>query len=208
VLAFAAGAGRLGGGLGGFALLALGLGVHTAYQRGTLLRQIAHSNPDVPAIAYATADALHAAGLIDQGAQAFTMAPDGSGAWQFHLTGADAASSATYATALDEVLSAPADPRYLIGRYVLDAPGPGWWRTLWAGNRFPRRENAVIYHALPSVLGEHRRRADAYRKTWRRWVSDWDAPIYTRNPEGSLLLASRRGLSPLDVHTSLRLTWE
>lgn len=182
-----------------------------AYRRGRLLHEVARSTPDVAAIAYATAEAMHAAGHTDRGAEAVTVAPDETGAWQFRLTGADPAASERYATALDEVLSPPADPRYLIGRFVPADPGPSWFAALRAGWRRPERwarPHAVVYHAVPAALAEHRRQADLFAKAWRRWVSDWPRPVYTRSPEGSLLLAAQRGLSPLDAHTALRLTWE
>lgn len=189
------------------ALLCTGMYTRRTYRRGRLLRDVALSTPDVPAIAYATADALHAAGQIDRGAHAVMITPDETGCWQFRLTGADPAVSQRYATALDEVLSPPADPRYLIGRYVLPDPGS----TLLTGWRPPARwarPHAVAHHAVPAALAEHRRHADLFAKAWRRWVSDCPQPVYTRSPEGALLLASRRGLSPLDAQTALRLTWE
>jgi superfamily II DNA or RNA helicase len=192
-------------------LLALGTHARDAHARGRQLHEVAAATPDVPAIAFATAEAMHEAGLIDRGADAVTMTPEESGAWQFHLTGADPATSERYAAALDEVLSAPADPRYLIGRYIVPDPGPGSWARLRAGWRRPARwssANAVAYHAVPTVLADHRRHADAFARAWRRWVSDWPQPIYTRSPEGALLLAAQRGLSPLDACTALRLTWE
>jgi hypothetical protein len=193
------------------ALLCTGAYAGQAFRRGRMIHEVARSTPDVPAIAYATADAMHAAGLIDRGADAVMIAPDETGAWQFRLTGADPASSDRYANALDEVLSPPADPRYLVGRYVLRDPGTAWPALLRAGWRPPARwarPRAATYHAVPAVMAEHRRQADLFGREWRRWVSDWPRPVYTRGPEGALLLASRRGISPLDVRTALRLTWE
>ncbi|GAA5111569.1 hypothetical protein [Pseudonocardia adelaidensis] len=46
---------------------------------GRLIHEVARSTPDVPAIAYATAEALHAAGRIDRGADAVVIAPDETG---------------------------------------------------------------------------------------------------------------------------------
>ncbi|WP_158228076.1 DEAD/DEAH box helicase family protein [Pseudonocardia sp. MH-G8] len=190
-------------------LVSLGTHVRHAHERGRRLREVARSSPDLTAMAYATADALHTAGLTDRGADAVTVEPDGSGAWQFHLTGVDADASQRYATALDEVLSAPADPRYLIGRYVVPDPGDGRWAAVRAGWRAPRDPRlAIARHAVPTVLGDKRERADAFGIAWWCWVSQGAGPIYTRSTEGALLLAACRGLSPLDAHTALRITWE
>jgi hypothetical protein len=94
---------------------------------------------------------------------------------------------------------------------VLADLGTAWPAALLAGWRPPARwarPHAAAHHAVPTALAEHRRHADLFARAWRRWVSDWPQPVYTRSPEGALLLASRRGLSPLDVETALRLTWE
>ncbi|EST37864.1 hypothetical protein N566_10635, partial [Streptomycetaceae bacterium MP113-05] len=78
-----------------------------------------------------------------------------------------------------------------------------------AGSRVARgrlRPHAVVYHAVPAVLGENRRRVDLYAWAWRRHVSA-AAPVYTRSPEGAGVLAAQSGASPLDAATALRTVW-
>ena len=165
--------------------------------------QDAAAGPDLPAIAAAAAEALHAAGMLDHGPEAVTLVPDGSGHVLVEMTGVSTRQSSLFATALDEMLSAPADPRYLVPRYVVAPPGP--FATLSALAGMPRA-NAVVHHAVPAVLGDHRDHADRFARAWNRWVSLGSA-VYTRSPEGAGILAAQSGGSPLDVTTALRITW-
>ncbi|MFI6902236.1 DEAD/DEAH box helicase family protein [Nonomuraea sp. NPDC050394] len=157
---------------------------------------------DLPAIACAVADALHAAGRVPEGARAVHVEPDGAGAYWIELRGVPEAASRRFSLALDEVLTAPVAPRYLVPRYLVE-PGRRQGRALMAGRPEP---NAVVHHAVPEALGERRKDAQAFAKAWNRWVSLGE-PVYTRSPEGAGILAAQAGGSPLDVATALRVTW-
>ncbi|WP_436497165.1 DEAD/DEAH box helicase family protein [Actinokineospora sp. HUAS TT18] len=187
----------------------LGTSASRAHRVGVRLHEAAGRGPDVAAMAWATADALRDAGQTDAGHEAVEMTVDAAGAWNFQLTGVPTPQSQRFANALDEVLSTPADPRYLIERFLPDDPGPSAFRRLRTGWRHRRHTagNRVVVHAVPTALGERRADADKFAKAWRRWVSDCADPAYTRTAEGSLLLAANRGIAPLDLITALRLQW-
>jgi hypothetical protein len=116
-----------------------------------------------------------------------------------------AAESQLFVTALDEVLAPLGAPRYVIPRYVLTPPAnlrrDG--RALLKGAYEP---DAVVYHAVPSVLGANAKRAAAFECGWARWVSNGKA-LYTGSPGGAGVLAAQRGLDPFAVTTVLRVAW-
>ncbi|MGW8375153.1 DEAD/DEAH box helicase family protein [Streptomyces sp. ODS28] len=159
--------------------------------------------PVLLGIAYAVADGLHAAGLVERGADAVSCAPDETGAYRVELTGVPAASSRLFATALDEAVSPVGTPRYVLPRYLLAAPG---LRT--AALALVRRpvRNPVVHHAVPTALGENRRLADLYAAAWHTHVSA-GAPLFTRSPEGAGVLAAQSGASPLEATTAMRVVW-
>jgi hypothetical protein len=102
-----------------------------------------------------------------------------------------------------------ASPRYVVPRYVLDAPESAAARTssgaaLLLGRLRP---DAVVWHAVPTVLGTNAKRARGFAAAWARWVSSGE-PLYTGSPEGEGVLASHRGIDPMDTTTALRLSWE
>lgn len=175
------------------------------WARVRTLRELraAANGPDLYGVAAAVAEALHDARLIGRGPESVRIEPDGSGQVTVEITDVPTGESQVFATALDEVLSAPADPRYLIPRYVVAPLGPAATACALAG--LPYR-NAVVHHAVPNVLGDRRDRADRFARAWNRWVST-GAAVYTRTPEGAALLAAQDGGSPLDATTALRVTW-
>lgn len=161
------------------------------------------ARPVLSALAYAVADGLRATGHLPAGAEAVRIDPDGTGAYAVRLDGVPSDAAEHFATALDEVLSPLADPRYLLPRYVVHAAGPG------AGFRARGRRpvaNSVVHHAVPALVGGNRASVDTYATAWHRWVSA-GAPCYTRSPEGAGLRAAQAGASPLDAGTQLRLAW-
>lgn len=168
-----------------------------ARERARLLRAAARE-PVIIALAWALADGLYGAGLLPVGAGAVTAEPDENGTYQVRLRGVSLENSELYATAYDEILAPLTTPRYLLPRYLIDR------YDLGAGRR--PGLNAVVYHAVPTVLGRRRGSVDALVRAWRRRVSAGE-PVYTQSPEGAGLLAAQSGSSPLDVTTALRVNW-
>ncbi|PZF82329.1 DEAD/DEAH box helicase [Jiangella anatolica] len=176
---------------------------------GRDLAELATTGPDPLAFACAVADALHEAGLSEAGAAAVTAAVERDGTYRLVLTGTSADTSALFVTALDEVLAPLVSPRYVVPRYIVgtipDRPealrraGRAWL----SGDAPP---NAVVYHAVPSVLGANLRRVRAFAAAWNRWVSGGD-PVRTATPEGEGILLTHRGQDPFASTTALRVAW-
>lgn len=172
--------------------------LHQAGGRALLLRAAA-AEPVIVALAWAVADGMCAAGLLPHGAEAVSAEPDESGAYHVRLSGATLEESELFAAAFDEVLAPITTnaryllPRYLVGRSDLRAG----WRT---------EPNAVVYHAVPTVLARRRQYVDGLAAAWRSRVSV-GAPVFTRAPGGAGILAAQTGHSPLDVTTALRVNW-
>ncbi|MFE3858597.1 hypothetical protein ACFXPN_46640, partial [Streptomyces griseorubiginosus] len=171
---------------------------------GAELLAEASSIAELPALAYALADGLHAAGLLPRGADAVMVEPDQTGAYRIHLQDVPASSSHCFVTALNELISPIATPRYLIPRYIVTAQGPEAGLKLYSSAPPP---NGVVYHAIPTVLGENRKRLRAFATAWSRWVSP-ATPVRTRSPEGAGILAAQSGASPLDATTMMQGAWE
>ncbi|WP_220090373.1 DEAD/DEAH box helicase family protein [Streptomyces sp. Amel2xB2] len=177
-------------------------GVRTAAIR-RLFKDVTEA-PVLVHIAWATADALHRAGLVPRGPEGVSFEPDETGAYRVELDGVPRAASARFATAFDEAVSPLTSPRYVVPRHILPPPGTG--AALRALFRRPA-QNAVVHHAVPTALGENRRLADLFAAAWNTYVSTGD-PLYTRSPEGAGVLAAQAGGSPLEVTTAMRLTWQ
>lgn len=204
--AFALGAPLPGALIAGVAGIALYADARSARRTVRLLREASRAGHDLAPLAHATADALRECGLVSRGAEAVELEPDELGAWRVRLREVSTEESAVFARAFDEVISPTADPRYLIERRVVPDPGRG---VTALARHWPLRRREpfpVVHHAVPSVLAR-RKHAEVFAGAWRRWVSE-TAALYTRGSEAELILAAGRGLSPLDVTTALRLSWD
>jgi hypothetical protein len=125
--------------------------------------------------------------------------PDGS--YRFSLAAVDTATSEQFALALDEVLSPITTPRYVMPRYILrSTPVHNWL----AGTA---RADGIVYHAVPTTLGQNRSRATAFAQAWNTWISAGE-PVYANTPEGEGILATHRGQDPLSATTVLRVAWD
>lgn len=169
------------------------------------LAAVAADPADLADLARAVADGLQATGLSPVGADGVHLDVDARGVYRVSLDGVDTTTSAVFATALDEVLAPLGSPRYVIPRYVLEAPTrPYHQGRAWLDGR--AEPNGAVYHAVPTVLGGNADRAEAFARAWSRWVSLSDA-LYAGSPEGGGVLAAQRGADPFDVTTVLRLGW-
>lgn len=183
-------------------------GAYAMERRGRLVAEAARP-ADPLRLAYAVADGLHAAGLTPAGASAVTVKVDETGEYRIALHDVPAEASREFAVALDEVLSPLTSPRYVVPRYVLD-PVDGLADRLRAGTASTLgrlRPAAVVWHAVPTALGQNAKRVRAFATAWTHWVSA-GTPLYTGSPEGEGILAAHRGTDPMQATTAMRLSWE
>ena len=106
-------------------------GVPPGSPRATAVRrrvEEAGRPPSLAQVARALADGLHGADLVARGAEAVEVETTRSGEHRLLLGGVEEAESELFATALEELVSPLAAPRYVISRYVTDPverPGAG-----------------------------------------------------------------------------------
>jgi hypothetical protein len=119
-----------------------------------------------------------------------------------------AAESATFASALDEVLAPLAQPRYIVPRLFLPRPAGRRAAVALAIRRLAGRDvpATVVYHAVPSALGVNRKLAQLFARAWNAYVSPGDL-LYAGSPEGAGILAAQRGDDPFAVTTQIRTLW-
>lgn len=198
VLAAVMGYPWLAAGLCAAALIFFGVGLYTA-------RRLLHGlvePPGVLNVAAAVADAMGAVGLIDADSSRLTAELVGEEV-RCAIAGVDAEQSTRYAEALDEALQPIGDPRYVVSRRVVSSVSvPALLRASWTG----RLADAETWHPVPSALGRRRGDAEAYHRSWTRWVGDGEL-LYTRSPRGTGVLAASRGDDPWQLSTAIRLHW-
>jgi len=182
----------------------LGIQSFIAVDRGRRLADDLAAPPSIEQIAYAVADALHGAGLAPVGADGVRVEIDPMGERRCSLEGVDAAVSAMFANALDEVVSPMGAPRYVLPRWVLAGPIDNYDGVKAALGLL--RPDGEVWHSVPSVLGTTGRRAQTFAAAWDHWVGGGPA-IYTGSPEGEGVLVTHRGSDPFAVTTVLRTTW-
>ena len=159
-------------------------------------------------LAAAIADGLHAAGGADAGAEQLTtsLTPDG---WiRCELGGVPHDQSVRFATALDEILSPLADPRYLLGRRVLTPPTGRLGRISYAGRAWLGLPlpGIVAWHALPRWFATSRHKRDCLVAAWENRIGPARV-LDAHTPDGQTVLELFRAQNPLSVFTQLRTTW-
>jgi superfamily II DNA or RNA helicase len=183
----------------------LALGVTARRARAAIEAPASGSFADMAA---ATADALREARLVSLGATAVRIEPLPDGQYRARLGDVPATESATFATALDEVLSPLAHPRYIVPRLFVAPPADKRAaRRLARGTAMADGLPAtVVYHAVPAVLGGNAKLARAFATAWHARVSPGEM-LYTGSPEGAGILVAQRGDDPFDVTTQIRTLW-
>lgn len=168
----------------------------------------APSSGSLDDMAMAVADALHAAGLVSRDGSAVWMEPQSSDGYRARLRDVSAAESATFAAALEEVLSPLAQPRYMVPRLFLPRPASRSEAMALAFRRLTGRgvPATVVYHAVPTALGANRKLAEMFARAWYARVSPGEL-LYAASPEGTGVLAAQRRDDPFAVTTQIRTLW-
>jgi hypothetical protein len=182
----------------------VGIQATIAVDRGRVLAEELARPPGIDQIANAVADALRETGLSARGAEAVRVVLDEQGSYRCVLEGVEPSMSATFVCALDEVVSPMASPRYVVPRSIL-IPPVGNLAGARAALRL-LRQDGVVWHSVPTVLGTNAQRAQAFARAWDHWVGGGPA-LYTGSPEGEGVLVTHRGSHPFDVTTVLRTQW-
>jgi superfamily II DNA or RNA helicase len=192
----------IAGALGGLAQAGV------AADRGRGYLQEASRRPSIAQVACAVADALQTAGMSPVGASSVRVTVDADGGYRCALHGVSPEVPALFATALDEVVSPMTTPRYVLPRFVVDAPAPGMagYRAGFGAATRPLRPTGEVWHSVPTVLGVRAEYARIFAAAWDTWVGG-GAPVYTNSPEGEGILVTHRGSDPFDATTALRLHW-
>ncbi len=158
-------------------------------------------------IAMATADALRVAGLTARGADSVHVEVLPDGGYRARLADVTDQESVVFASALDEVLAPLAQPRYIVPRYIVSRSGAFDAFLLTVRRLVTANVPAtVVYHAVPAVLGAHKKSAEIFAQAWNSRVSPGDL-LYSGSPEGTGILAVSRGDDPFAVTTQIRTLW-
>jgi hypothetical protein len=159
----------------------------------------------------AVAEALAATNRIDAaaGADAVRVLPQPDGYQRCLLEGVSEADAGRFAEAMEDVLAPLWEPRWVIGRRVLDEPPSmgGVIRVLASrlpGGMAPGR---TVYHAVPDLLAGSRERVEAFERAWGRWVRAGQRAVRASDPDGEGILAAHRGEDPFRIETQLRTLW-
>ncbi|QWZ09216.1 DEAD/DEAH box helicase family protein [Nocardioides panacis] len=182
----------------------LGIQTTVAVDRGRRIAEDLARPPGLEQVAFAVADGLHSAGLTSAGAAAVSVEVDTVGERRCALEGVPPEESAAFASALDEVVSPMASPRYVLPRWVLAGPVDNGDGLRVALGRL--RADGELWHSVPTVLGTTGKRAQAFAAAWDRWVGGGPA-IYTGSPQGEGVLVTTRGSDPFAATTVLRTSW-
>jgi hypothetical protein len=174
-----------------------------AARLGRVRVELADSLP-LDRAAHAVLDAYQDLGeMSDEAASPLAIEPRASGYLRCLLREGTEAESARFTRALDDLLSPPDAPRYLVSRLLPGRAGRGrlLLRLLTGRAVFP-----VRWEAVPADLGRRKDRAEAFARAWGRWLGPSELIFTHRTEAGHAALAQARAQS-IDYETSARKVW-
>lgn len=163
--------------------------------------------PGIASYAAVVADALRELGLTEQTPADVRVRVDADGRVGVDLPGPAAAE---FATALEELLAAPALPRYVVGRPLLpELDGRSRRSAIRTARRALRErlEVAQCVHPVPTLFGANATAARAFSRGWQAWIATTE-PRFTGSPEGAGMLASSIGAAPVPLEVTSRTRWQ
>ena len=206
-------AGSLGGGMlailsGEPAALALAAALPAglawaAIRLGRVRAELAEALP-LDRAARAVLDAYQELGeMRAEAASSLAIEPRASGYLRCLLREASEEESARFAGALNDLLSPPDAPRYLVSRLLPGRVGRGrlLLKLLRGRAVFP-----VRWEAVPRDLGRHKDRAEAFARAWRRWLGPSEL-MFTHRTEAGRAALAHAGAQSIDYETSTRRVW-
>jgi hypothetical protein len=156
----------------------------------------------------AVAEALRETGLAPADPEAVRVEVTVMGTYDVHLWTKDAATADVFAQAYGELFDPITDQRYLVTREEASL-SRSFYRPVWylirSVMRIARR-NRSFYHPVPEVFGRKRELAEAFGRSWARWVGG-GALVYTRSPEGAETLLRERASERLKVRAETLAIW-
>jgi hypothetical protein len=158
----------------------------------------------------AVVEGLRDTGLIGSalGTALVRVVAQQDGFYRCYLSDASEDESRLFAESLDELLAPIDGAHYVVPRYVAGQPRSALeaLRVVLRGAPSKTRGRNVVYHAVPSALGENRERATAFQRAWNRYVSRGSA-LYFKDPRAQAVLELQRGEDPFAVTTQMRTLW-
>jgi superfamily II DNA or RNA helicase len=136
-------------------------------------------------------------------ASSLAIEPRASGYLRCQLRDASEAESARFTRALDDLLSPPDAPRYLVSRLV---PGRVARVRLLLKLLAGRAVFPVRWEAVPSDLGRRKDRAETFARAWRCWIGPSEL-IFTHRTEAGRAALAQAGAQSIDYETSVRTVW-
>jgi hypothetical protein len=195
---------------GVIAAIALVAGMGTGLVVRTRAEMARLSDSDtLGAIGRAVADALAVTGRTDgdAGADRVRVLPQRDGYERCLLDGVSETDAGRFADAMEEVLAPLWEPRWVIGRQVVDeAPSVTGAMRVLTGS-MPGARTRMVFHAVPGSLAGSRERVAAFEHAWTRWVSPGQRAIRATDPTGEGILAAHRAEDPFRLETQRRTLW-
>jgi Type III restriction enzyme, res subunit len=156
----------------------------------------------------AVAEALDETGLASATPEQVRVVRSVEDTYEVHLDTRDPHAAGLFAQALQDLFRPVVDQRYLVAREETSLSGT-FYKPLWYALRTLTRafrRHRAFYHPVPDLFGRKRELAEAFGRTWARWVGG-GALVYTRTPEGARILLRERAASRIDVSSAVVDEW-
>jgi superfamily II DNA or RNA helicase len=156
----------------------------------------------------AVAEALRTTGLAAASTDQVRVSLQEGGSFDVHLDSTDRVATELFAEAYRDLFQPIVDQRYLVVREEASLSGT-FYRPVWYAIRsltriFRKRQR--FYHPVPSVFARRRELAEAFARSWSRWVGGGGL-VYTRSPEGARILLNERARNRLRVRSAAVDEW-